>query len=57
METMVRGIRLASKIAHQEPLASLLNLGDTSNPLLDHGIDALSDEEIQEIVKARGETS
>lgn len=56
METMVRGIRLANKIAQQEPLISLLNLGDTSQPLLDHGIHNMSDEKIAEIVKARGET-
>lgn len=56
LETLVRGIRVASKIAQQEPLASLLNLSDTSQPLLDHGIDALSDEQVEEIVRTRCET-
>ncbi|KAG8851668.1 hypothetical protein FRB96_009164 [Tulasnella sp. 330] len=56
METMVRGIRVANKIAQQEPMRSLLNLDDTSQPLLDHGLDAMSDQEIEGIVRARCET-
>ncbi|KAG9002552.1 hypothetical protein FRB93_011426 [Tulasnella sp. JGI-2019a] len=56
LETTVRGIRLADVIAHTEPMASMLNLEDTANPLLDHGIKALSDAQVEEIIKERTET-
>lgn len=56
METLIRGVRLSSIIAHTEPLALMLNTDDTSQPILDHSIETMSDEEVEELIKHRAET-
>lgn len=52
---LVRGVRLASKLAREEPLASRLDLSD-KNTLLDSDIHLKTDEELEEIIKDRVET-
>lgn len=53
---MVRGVRLAYKIAHTAPLCDLT---DTSNkhPNLDHHLGKMTDEEIRQAVRGRLDTT
>jgi len=55
IDTIVRGVRGAYKIAHTAPMTDIADVGST-NPLLDHHIDKLSDQELAEIVRDRIET-
>jgi choline dehydrogenase len=52
---LVRGVRLISKIAHQEPLASRLDHSD-KNPLLDSDTHLKTDAELEELIRDRVET-
>jgi len=47
---------MALKIAKSDPLASSLDFEDT-NPILDFGMYAKTDEELESIVKMRGSTT
>ncbi|TFK27798.1 alcohol oxidase [Coprinopsis marcescibilis] len=55
LQKLVRGVRLITKIAKEEPLASRLDLGD-KEALLDSDTHLKTDEELAELIKERVET-
>ncbi|KIJ46345.1 GMC oxidoreductase [Sphaerobolus stellatus SS14] len=55
LAVLVRGLKLLVKVANTEPLASEV-LRDVSDPLLDHDIGSLSDEDMEEEIRKRVET-
>ncbi|KAI6108025.1 hypothetical protein F5141DRAFT_1232534 [Pisolithus sp. B1] len=55
VDVLVRGVRLAYKIAHTPPLSDLTDSAN-DDPNLDHHFGRLSDDELQQIVRSRVET-
>ncbi|KAI6025913.1 hypothetical protein F5J12DRAFT_811242 [Pisolithus orientalis] len=55
VDVLVRGVRLAYKIAHIPPLADLTDPAN-DDPKLDHHFGRLSDDELQQIIRSRAET-
>ncbi|KAG8213261.1 hypothetical protein J3R82DRAFT_11733 [Butyriboletus roseoflavus] len=55
IDTLIRGVRGAYKIAHTAPLTDITEVGST-HPLLDHHFDRLSDDELGEVIRNRAET-
>ncbi|KAI0789860.1 GMC oxidoreductase [Abortiporus biennis] len=53
---LVRGVRLASRIAHAKPLSDMLDPRGDIDPLMHHNIDSLTDEEVATLVRGRAET-
>lgn len=49
-------MRLLSRIAHTQPLASLLDPAGDADPFLNHNLHELRDDEIAKLVRARVET-
>ena len=56
VDVMVRAVRLAGRIARQEPLRSMVDPDGDNEDLLSHNIDKMSDEEIAVDVAKRMET-
>ncbi|KAI6024826.1 hypothetical protein BKA83DRAFT_4252589 [Pisolithus microcarpus] len=55
IDVLVRGVRLAYKIAHTPPLSDLTDSAN-DDPNLDHHLGHLSDDELQQIIRSRAET-
>jgi len=55
VNVMVRGLKLASRIAHTKPLGNTIDEKD-HDPLLDHNLHLLNDSELAELVRNRTET-
>ncbi|KAJ8594667.1 alcohol oxidase [Rhizopogon salebrosus TDB-379] len=55
IDTLVRGVRAAFKIAHTAPMTSVTDVQST-HPLLDHHFSRLSDAELADIIRDRVET-
>ncbi|KAI6108026.1 hypothetical protein F5141DRAFT_93952 [Pisolithus sp. B1] len=55
IDVLVRGVRLAYKVAHTPPLSDLTNSAN-DDPNLDHHFGRLSDDELQQIVRSRADT-
>jgi len=55
IDVLVRGVRVALRIAKAGPLSSFLDHADT-NPELDHNLDKESDEALETVVRSRVET-
>ncbi|KIK16085.1 GMC oxidoreductase [Pisolithus microcarpus 441] len=55
IDVLVRGVRLAYKIAHTPPLSDLTDSAN-DDPNLDHRLGRLSDDELQQLVRSRADT-
>lgn len=53
---LVRAARLLSRIVYTEPLASIVDPAGDDEPLLNHSLDKMSDDEIAELIRDRVET-
>ncbi|KAI6025912.1 hypothetical protein F5J12DRAFT_925738 [Pisolithus orientalis] len=55
IDVLMRGVRLAYKIAHTPPLSDLTDSAN-DDPELDHHFGRLSDSELQQIIRSRADT-
>lgn len=56
MLTLMRAARLLGRLAHTEPLASMIDHAGDSDEHTDHGILKLSDTELEEYVRRKADT-
>lgn len=56
ISVLVRAARLLSRIVYTEPLASIVDPAGDDEPLLNHSLDKMSDDEIAELIRDRVET-
>ncbi|KAJ3527627.1 hypothetical protein NM688_g8104 [Phlebia brevispora] len=56
IKTLIRGVRLADRIVHSEPLASVIDPEGDRHPELHHKLSSASDAEVEHIVRERVQT-
>lgn len=56
MKTLLRAVRLADKVAHTEPLLSVLDPAGDKHPELHHELSNATDEELEQLIRQRVQT-
>ncbi|KAF7791727.1 hypothetical protein EIP86_002751 [Pleurotus ostreatoroseus] len=56
VKTLLRGVRLVDKIAHTEPVASMIDPAGDDHPELHHALSRSSDKELERLIRERAQT-